>query len=149
MDSAVIDELDKGIIKFLAKDGRMSFTEIASNMLVTEKTIRTRYKNLLEQEILNVVGVVNPVAIGIKAGAIIQLKVQLPTLEQVIEDLKKLKEVRFITTISGKYQLIIQVAVPTYDDLPASFKKISLISGLEEMNTTIQLEVHKNTFEYF
>jgi Lrp/AsnC family transcriptional regulator, regulator for asnA, asnC and gidA len=149
MNSPYIDELDKGIIKFLANDGRMSFTEIASNLLVTEKTVRTRYKNLIEQEILNVVGVVDPVAIGIKAGAIIQIKVQLPILEQVIEDLKELKEVRFITTISGKYQLIVQVAVPTYDDLSASFKKISFIQGIEDMNTTVQLEVHKNTFEYF
>lgn len=149
MSIPYIDELDKGIIKFLANDGRMSFTEIASNLFVTEKTIRTRYKHLLEQDILNVVGVVDPVAIGIKAGAIIQLKVQLPILEQVIEDLKKLKEVRFITTISGKYQVIIQVAVPTCDDLSASFKKIRSIHGLEEMNTSVQLEVHKNTFEYF
>jgi Lrp/AsnC family transcriptional regulator, regulator for asnA, asnC and gidA len=149
MNSPYIDELDKGIIKFLENDGRMSFTEIASNLHVTEKTVRTRYKNLMEQEILNVVGVVDPVAIGIKAGAIIQIKVQLPILEQVIEDLKKLKEVRFITTISGKYQLIIQVAVPTYDNLTASFKKISFIPGIEDMNTTVQLEVHKNTFEYF
>jgi Lrp/AsnC family transcriptional regulator, regulator for asnA, asnC and gidA len=149
MNSPYIDELDKGIIKFLVNDGRMSFTEIASNLLVTEKTVRTRYKNLIEQEILNVVGVVDPVAIGIKAGAIIQIKVQLPILEQVIEDLKKLTEVRFITTISGKYQLIVQVAVPTYDDLSASFKKICFIQGIEDMNTTVQLEVHKNTFEYF
>lgn len=144
-----IDDLDKGIIKYLSKDGRMSFTEIASNLDVTEKTVRTRYKNLLEQELLVVVGVLNPVAIGIKAGAIIQLKVQLPLVDQVIEDLKKLKEIRFITSTSGKYQLIIQVNVPTQDDLSACFKKIQTINGIVEMNSTIQLEVYKNTFEYF
>ncbi|HLO11652.1 MAG TPA: Lrp/AsnC family transcriptional regulator [Pseudoneobacillus sp.] len=144
-----IDDLDKGIIKYLSKDGRMSFTEIASNLDVTEKTVRTRYKNLLEQELLVVVGVLNPVAIGIKAGAIIQLKVQLPLVDQVIEDLKKLKEIRFITSTSGKYQLIIQVNVPTQDDLSACFKKIQSINGIVEMNSTIQLEVYKNTFEYF
>jgi Lrp/AsnC family transcriptional regulator, regulator for asnA, asnC and gidA len=143
-----IDDLDKGIIKFLSKDGRMSFTEIASNLNVTEKTVRTRYKNLLELEILNVVGVVDPVAIGVKAGAIIHLKVKLPLLEQVINDLKKLKEVRFITTTSGEYQLIIQIALPSHDDLSASFKRIRNINGLREMNSAVQLEVFKNTFEY-
>jgi Lrp/AsnC family transcriptional regulator for asnA, asnC and gidA len=144
-----IDDLDKGIIKHLSKDGRMPFTEIASNLNVTEKTIRTRYKNLLEKNIFGVVGVLNPVAIGIKAGAIIQLKVELPLLEQVIEDLKKLKEVRFITSTSGKYQLIIQVAVPSHDDLSASFNRIRNVLGIVGMNSTIQLEVYKNTFEYF
>jgi Lrp/AsnC family transcriptional regulator, regulator for asnA, asnC and gidA len=143
-----IDDLDKGIIKFLSKDGRMSFTEIASRLNVTEKTVRTRYKHLLEHEILNVVGVVDPVAIGVKAGAIIHLKVILPLLEQVIDELKKLKEVRFITTTSGEYQLIIQIALPSHDDLSASFKRIRNIHGLREMNSAVQLEVFKNTFEY-
>jgi Lrp/AsnC family transcriptional regulator for asnA, asnC and gidA len=126
----------------------MSFTEIAMQLNVTEKTIRSRYKNLIDHEIIQVVGVVNPTAIGVKAGAIIELKVELVALELVIEDLKKLKEVRFITTTSGKYQLISQIAVPTQDDLSLSFKRIRNIQGIVEMNSIIQLQVYKNTFQY-
>ncbi|WP_456279232.1 Lrp/AsnC family transcriptional regulator [Bacillus sp. AK128] len=143
-----IDDLDRGIIKCLSADGRMSFTEIATQLNVTEKTIRSRYKNLLDHEIMQVVGVVNPTAIGVKAGAIIELKVELVALESVIEDLKDLKEVRFITTVSGKYQLIIQLAAPTHDDLSVSFKRIRNIQGIVEMNSIIQLQVYKNTFQY-
>ncbi|MET0958770.1 MAG: AsnC family transcriptional regulator, partial [Psychrobacillus psychrotolerans] len=100
-----LDHLDKKIIILLSKDGRRPFTELAEELKVTEKTIRTRYKNLTENEILNVTGVVNPVAIGIKAGAIILVKVQLSQLEQVIEEVRNVKEVRFISLISGSYQL--------------------------------------------
>jgi Lrp/AsnC family transcriptional regulator for asnA, asnC and gidA len=140
--------LDKGIIKLLSKDGRMSFTEIGLQLNVTEKTIRSRYKNLIEQGVLEVVGVINPVAIGVKAGSIIQLKVELSLLEKVIEDLNKLREVRFITSTTGKYQLITQIAVPSHDDLSASFKRIRNIHGIVEINTIIQLQVYKNTFQY-
>ena len=70
-----IDELDRGIIKMLSRDGRIPFSEIANELEVTEKTIRLRYKNLVQNEIIEVVGVVNPIALGLKAGAIIQLKV--------------------------------------------------------------------------
>jgi Lrp/AsnC family transcriptional regulator for asnA, asnC and gidA len=143
-----IDDLDRGIIKCLSTDGRMSFTEIATQLNVTEKTIRSRYKNLIDHEILQVVGVVNPTAIGVKAGAIIELKVELVSLEKVIEDLKGLREVRFITTTSGKYQLITQIAVPAQDDLSTSFKRIRNIQGIVEMNSIIQLQVYKNTFQY-
>ncbi|MBM7662007.1 Lrp/AsnC family transcriptional regulator for asnA, asnC and gidA [Bacillus mesophilus] len=143
-----IDDLDRGIIKCLSSDGRMSFTEIATQLNVTEKTIRSRYKNLIDHEILQVVGVVNPTAIGVKAGAIIELKVELVSLEKVIEDLKALREVRFITTTSGKYQLITQIAVPAQDDLSTSFKRIRNIQGIVEMNSIIQLQVYKNTFQY-
>jgi Lrp/AsnC family transcriptional regulator for asnA, asnC and gidA len=126
----------------------MSFTEIGLHLKVTEKTIRSRYKNLIEQGVFEVVGVINPVAIGIKAGAIIHLKVELSLLEQVIEELMKLREVRFITSTSGKYQLITQIAVPSQDDLSTSFKRIRNIHGIVEMNSIIQLQVYKNTFQY-
>lgn len=144
-----LDHLDKKIIHLLSKDGRRPFTEIAEELNVTEKTIRTRFKNLSENEILNVTGVVNPVAIGIKAGAIILVKVQLSHLDQVIEEVKKVKEVRFISLISGPYQLIIQINVPEQEDLTESLKRIKKIDGMIEMNSLIQLEVYKNTFEYF
>ncbi|WP_246943125.1 Lrp/AsnC family transcriptional regulator [Bacillus pinisoli] len=143
-----IDELDRGIIRCLSKDGRMSFTEIATQLNVTEKTIRSRYKNLIDHEILQVVGVVNPTAIGVKAGAIIELMVELMALEQVIEGLRNLREVRFITTTSGKYQIMTQIAVPSQDDLSSSFKRIRDIPGIIEMNSIIQLNVYKNTFQY-
>jgi Lrp/AsnC family transcriptional regulator for asnA, asnC and gidA len=126
----------------------MSFTEIGLHLKVTEKTIRSRYKNLIEQGVFEVVGVINPVAIGIKAGSIIHLKVELSLLEQVIEELMKLREVRFITSTSGKYQLITQIAVPSQDDLSTSFKRIRNIHGIVEMNSIIQLQVYKNTFQY-
>lgn len=144
-----LDHLDKKIINLLSKDGRRPFTELAEELKVTEKTIRTRYKNLTENEILNVTGVVNPVAIGIKAGAIILVKVQLSQLEQVIEEVRNVKEVRFISLISGSYQLIIQINVPEQEDLTASLKRITKINGINEMNSLVQLEVYKNTFEYF
>lgn len=40
-----LDELDHGIIKYMAEDGRVSFAELSKNLQVTEKTIRLRYKN--------------------------------------------------------------------------------------------------------
>ena len=89
----------------------------------------------------------NPEAIGIKVSAIIQLKVDLPLLEQVVDDLKKLREVRFITSTSGEYQLIAQIAVQTHDILTASFTKLRNIHGIVGMNSIIQFQVFKNTFE--
>jgi len=74
-----IDELDRAMIKLLSGDGRMSFTELSSRLSVTEKTVRSRYKNLIENDILSVVGVVNPIALGLKAEAIIQMVLREPS----------------------------------------------------------------------
>jgi Lrp/AsnC family transcriptional regulator, regulator for asnA, asnC and gidA len=144
-----IDEMDRGIIKDLANDGRMSFSEIAANLNVTEKTVRLRYKNLKDNGILDVVGVVNPVAIGIKAGAIILLKVQPQKIQEAINSLKEFREIRYITLTSGPYPLLAQIAVPTQDDINEILLKINKLPSILEMNSIIQLDVYKNSYEYY
>jgi Lrp/AsnC family transcriptional regulator for asnA, asnC and gidA len=144
-----IDDLDRGIIKYLSKDGRMSFTEIASNLNVSEKTIRLRYKNLLDNGIIEVVGVVNLIALGIKLGAIIQLKVTPQCIDKAIAALKAIREIRYITMTTGPYSLLVQIAVPSQDDITQVLYKINEIPFITEVNTIIQLDVYKNTYDYF
>jgi Lrp/AsnC family transcriptional regulator, regulator for asnA, asnC and gidA len=144
-----LDEWDKDIIKCLSKDGRVSFTEIASTLNVTEKTIRLRYKNLVDNGIISVVGVVNPVSIGIKAGAILQLKVIPQGMDQAIEALKSIREIRFITMTSGPYPLLAQIAVPGHDDITELILKINKLPFITEINTIIQHEVYKSSYDYF
>ncbi|PAE08322.1 AsnC family transcriptional regulator [Terribacillus saccharophilus] len=143
-----IDELDRGIIRMLSKDGRLAFSEIASGLKVTEKTIRLRYKNLVQHNIIEVVGVVNPIALGLKAGAIIQIKTKQGTIKKVREALSTIKEVRYITMTSGHYQLLIQINVRSQEDIKDCMLKLDGIEGITEINTIIQLENYKNTFEY-
>lgn len=147
-DHEAIDDLDKKIIKFLSKNGRMSFAEIATNLDVTEKTVRTRYNNLVDNNIIEVVGVVNPITLGIKVGAIIQLKVVPQHMDQVVEQLQQVPVVRYITTTTGDYQLLAQVNVRDYEELSETVKTIHRIPNIDSTNVIMQMDVYKNTFEY-
>lgn len=144
-----IDELDRGIMKHLSKDGRLSFTEIASNLNVSEKTIRLRYKNLVDNGIMEVVGVANPIALGIKSGAIIQLKVTPQCIHKAIDGLKEIREIRYITMTTGPYSLLAQIAVPSQEDITSVLYRINEIPYISETNLIIQLDVYKNTYDYF
>ncbi|WP_163969728.1 Lrp/AsnC family transcriptional regulator [Oceanobacillus halotolerans] len=142
-----IDELDHGIIKNLSKDGRMSFTELASRLGVTEKTVRLRYKNLIDKDVLRVVGVANPVALGMKSEALIQLKVHAGSITSVIEELRAIKRIRYITLTTGNYQLLTQITVEDQSQITEVLHDINEIKGVTEVNSIVQLEVYKNTFE--
>lgn len=148
MGDKIIDELDKGIIKLLARDGRMSFTEIGEQLNVTEKTIRTRYKILTEQGILKVTGVVNPVSIGIKVVAILQVAVDNGAFSDVRDCLVEFPSIRFVTMTSGDYQLLVQVYHKTHDELTEFLKELNKVQGVNRTNMIMQFEVYKNTFEY-
>lgn len=148
MTDKILDELDKGIIQLLAKDGRMSFTEIGDQLNVTEKTIRSRYKILTEEGILKVTAVVNPVSIGIKIVALLQIAVESGAFADVRDQLIAFPRIRFVTMTSGDYQLFIQVHQKTHEDLTEFLKKINEVKGIAKINTIMQFEVYKNTFEY-
>ncbi|MDY0404797.1 Lrp/AsnC family transcriptional regulator [Virgibacillus sp. 179-BFC.A HS] len=143
-----IDDLDRQIIKLLSKDGRRPFADIANRLEVTEKTIRSRYRNLIEKDILNVVGVINPIAVGLKTGAIILIKSPPIKITSVIDKLKEIKKIRYITLVSGDYPILVQIAVPDHEKIVAVLEEIALIPDVTEYNAILQLEVHKNTFEY-
>lgn len=144
----ILDELDTGIIQLLSRDGRMAYSEMAEKLDVTEKTIRSRYKNLIDNDIIKVTAVVNPISLGIKVVAIIQLKVAPGALQDVITHLKEVKPIRFVTMMSGEYQLLIQTFHYTYDALTEFLKELNVVSGINEVNVSVQFEVYKNTFEY-
>ncbi|MGP4078932.1 Lrp/AsnC family transcriptional regulator [Pseudalkalibacillus sp. R45] len=147
-EKELIDDLDKKIIKSLSKNGRMSFAEIANNLDVTEKTVRTRYNNMVDNEIIEVVGVVNPISLGIKMAAIVQIKVVPQSIDEVIKELQDIRVMRYITTTSGDYQLLAQMNVRDYEELTETIKKVHRIPSITSTNVLIQMDVHKNTFEY-
>ncbi|SFB33195.1 Lrp/AsnC family transcriptional regulator, regulator for asnA, asnC and gidA [Lentibacillus halodurans] len=143
-----IDDLDRQLIHKLSQDGRMSFRQLAEEIDVTEKTVRMRYKNLIDTNTLEVVGVVNPIALGLKAGAIIQIKLQSNSINQVIEELQQIQEVRYISLTSGEYPLLVQINVSDHDAITDTVLKITGIAHVTDINTIVQLDIYKNTFQY-
>lgn len=142
-----IDALDKKIIHFLSQNGRMSFNLIANEIDVTEKTIRNRYNNMVDNNIISVVGVVNHMELGIRVGAIIQLEVVPQKMEQVIDNLKQINAIRYVSSTTGDYPLIIQVNVRDHDELNETIKVVQQIPDISSLNVMIQTEVFKNTFD--
>lgn len=147
MENSQLDALDQGIIRLLSKDGRMSFCEMAKQLYVTEKTIRTRYKNLVDHEWIKITGVVNPTSLGLNVIAMVQIKVDPGFLDYVVNQLVKDSAVRFVTWTSGNYSLLIKTYHSTYSDLTQFLKELYKIHYVQETNVIIQFEVYKNTID--
>ncbi len=144
-----LDELDLKIIAHLQEDGRKSFSVIAEDVGVTERTVRLRVAQLRERKILQIVGVVNPIKLGLQVVAIIQLAVQEAELTNCVEQLRTMEEVRFITMTSGEYQLLIQVVHRSYEDLVVFLQsKLNMLNGVRRTNTMMELQVFKNDFHF-
>jgi DNA-binding transcriptional ArsR family regulator len=89
----VVDEVDREIIRVLQRNGRTSNTDIARVLKVTETTVRKRIARLMDEELVNVVAVPTPRAVGMTMSAIIGISVLLPSLQAVSEQLVTCPEV--------------------------------------------------------
>ena len=104
-----MDDLDKLILQTLQEDGRAPFTQIAKQAGVSETTIRTRYRNLVEEGIIRSVGIVDPYALGFQAPALVGATVEPGMVDQVARAIIDIPEVSYLVMTMGRFDLIIEV----------------------------------------
>jgi len=144
-----LDDLDIEIMKILQVDGRKSFREISDILDKPESTIRARYNQLIKNNVLRIVAIPDPESVGLNIMAIIGLKVKLKHLQEAAEKVAQFSEVRFIAFSSGIHDLILEVYVESNDHLVEFLaEKLSKIDGITESNTSIELKLYKDSYDW-
>jgi Lrp/AsnC family transcriptional regulator, regulator for asnA, asnC and gidA len=146
---AVVDGVDRQIIRLLQGDGRLSNTEIGRALGLTETTIRKRIARLLEDELVKIVAVPTPEAVGMTTSAIIGISVQLVNLREVSDRLVACPEVRYIGLSTGRYDVIIEAFFNDHEHL-LEFISTTLggMEGITSVETSLILKVPKFSYEW-
>ncbi|MDH3189302.1 MAG: AsnC family transcriptional regulator, partial [Acidimicrobiia bacterium] len=105
---AGLDDLDLGIVSILQADGRTSNREVGRKLGVSEATVRNRISRLLSEDLIEIVAVPTPRAVGMTLSAIIGVSVSLRSLEDVLAQLVTKSEVRYVGIATGRYEIIIE-----------------------------------------
>ncbi len=144
-----LDELDRQIAVLLQENARMPFTRIADELGVTERTIRSRVAQMQEDGILSLVGVVNPIKVGLNVQTYIQVAVIPQRMEEVVSALKALDEVRWIVFTTGKYPLMLEVLTRDYDDLSEFLmNRLNRIESITSTQVITVLKKLKSRFNF-
>jgi Lrp/AsnC family transcriptional regulator for asnA, asnC and gidA len=139
-----LDDIDFAIISFLQNDGRTSFTVIAEKLNVSIGTIRTRFNRLLEDNVITIIGRVDPGKVGFQSYAHVAVYVRPATLkEDVANKIAVMPEVSFLAGTFGDYDLEVDVMCRDNDHLVDFVNKISVIEGVFQTKTTIYFKVYK------
>jgi len=102
-----IDEVDQGIIEALQANGRESFRAIASQLGVSEATVRARYARLCDEQILQVVAVTNPLGLGFEQALIGIKTAGAPA--RVADEISTWPEADYVVVTAGQYDLVVEV----------------------------------------
>jgi Lrp/AsnC family transcriptional regulator, regulator for asnA, asnC and gidA len=144
-----LDATERGMVELLQQDGRMTVTQLARSLGVTEVTARRKLKRLLGDGVMRVVATVDPFDVGYESPVIIGLKVAMGHLESVAERLSALPQVRYVGASTGRVDLIIEVVVRTNLEL-AEFlmNEIAGIEGILDSETNLIVRIYKQSWHW-
>ena len=103
-----IDEISIDIIKHL-RDGRKSFKDIADQLSISENTVRSRVKKLIDRGVLEITGILDPEAIP--GHRLVMVGVKLNTMDLINKgkEFSELRGVVSVSVVTGRYDLIVIV----------------------------------------
>ena len=135
-----MDELDSKIINILQDDGRASNAGIARQVSVSEGTVRRRLKRLIQDEVIQVVALPDPVKMGLHSEALVGIQVDTDQVDLVLEDLSGLKEVSWVAMTTGQYDIFAWVTLESAEALGIFLRtKIGAIPGVRRSETFVSL----------
>ena len=144
-----MDDIDRAIITCLQYDGRMPFTTIADQIGVSEGTVRNRVARLRREGILQVVGVVDPHLLSLRATAIVGVVVQPAYLEAAAQEITSFEEASYLVMTSGTFDLLIEVLCKDTDHF-AHFlsEKLLQVEGVQRTETFFILRTYKLSYRW-
>lgn len=144
-----LDSVDRDIIAHLQYDGRVPFTDIAANLGISEGSVRRRVKLLIDERVLQIVGIVEPQYLDWQAAAMVGISVQAGQIEAVAQEIAQFPEVTYLFMASGGFDLFVEIYCRDRDHF-ASFlnEKLHKVPGIERTETFMILKMYKLSYRW-
>ena len=142
-----MDEVDRGIIEALQKNGREPFRRIADALGVSEATVRARYARLCEDNILQVTGVTNPLGLGFDATAMVGIRTAGPP-ERVADEIARWEEADYVVVTAGQFDLLVEVVCVDRRGLLDVTNKIRALEDVISTESFLDLEMWKQLYDW-
>jgi Lrp/AsnC family transcriptional regulator for asnA, asnC and gidA len=134
-----ISNLD--ILNILKENARISFSEIAKKFEVSDTAIRKRIRKLEKNGVIKKYTIeINPKKIGFEIDAFIGIDTKPEQYIQIIEKLKKMKEVINLYSSSGDHMILAECWFKNSSELTKFVERLNTIIGITKICPAIVLE---------
>lgn len=144
-----LDRLDCKLIRLLQTDGRMPNNAIAQELEISEFTVRRRLKRLLDEGIIRIVAVADPIDLGFEIAGNLKIHIDLKKTDRVLEQLKKIDALIWVALTTGGTDVdadFVARSLKEFQDL--IFKRISQIDGVLSTETSLMVDLVKDTYDW-
>jgi Lrp/AsnC family transcriptional regulator for asnA, asnC and gidA len=144
-----LDAIDRAIIRCLQYDGRMSYTDMAAELDMSEGSVRRRVKRLTSAGVLQIVGIVEPQLLGWNAAGMIGVNVLAGQVDAVAQHIAQFPEVSYLFMASGGFDLFVEVYCRDMDHFVSFLnQKLQKVPGVQRTETFMILKLHKLSYRW-
>jgi Lrp/AsnC family transcriptional regulator for asnA, asnC and gidA len=143
-----LDKVDQQIVEHLSHDARTSNRQIATELGVTEGTVRARIKRMEDEKLIRITAVTNIDRFRDAALAYVWVEVERSEqIEQVAEQMAAMKEFGFVGVMMGRYDILGITMVRNTEHL-ARFvhRQISGLDGVHRTESTLSVNFVKHDY---
>jgi Lrp/AsnC family transcriptional regulator for asnA, asnC and gidA len=143
-----LDDVSKAIIEQLQHDGRRSYAAIGKVVGLSEAAVRQRVQRLIDNGVMQVVAVTDPLELGFARQAMIGIRVE-GQLEPVADALAEMDEVDYVVVTAGSFDLLVEVVCESDEALLRVLSdKIRTIEHVVSTETFMYLKLRKQTYSW-
>ena len=142
-----LDDKSKKIIALLQQDGRMSYTAIAAEVGLSEAAVRQRAQRLIEQGVMQIVAVTDPLQLGFAWEAMVGVRVS-GNIEAIADTLGKIEAIDFIVLTGGRFDIILELVAESDDQFIDLTDTIRSIPGVVGSETLVYLSTRKQAYSW-
>lgn len=144
-----VSALDRSIIEQLQEDGRKAFTQIATELGISEAAVRQRTNRLIKRGVLQIVGVADPLKLGYDQMALIGVRCQGDMMLEAADAISELPEVIYVVATAGAYDLLVEaVCVDSEALLEFLATRLRKVPGVLSTETFVYLRIVKQSFHW-
>ena len=144
----VLDDVSKGIVEQLQKDGRMPYATIGKAVGLSEAAVRQRVQRLLDSGVMQIVAVTDPLQLGFARQAMVGIRAE-GELEPIAAELATMAEVDYVVITAGSFDLMVEVVCESDDHLLELLsKRIRAIAGVKATESFVYLKLQKQTYSW-
>ena len=143
-----IDDVSKAIIEQLQQDGRRSYAAIGKAVGLSEAAVRQRVQRLIENGVMQIVAVTDPLQLGFARQAMIGINVD-GQLDPVAEELGTIDEIDYVVMTAGGFDLLCEVVCESDSHLLELLStRIRAVAGVRTTETFMYLKLTKQTYSW-
>uniref|UniRef100_A0AAU2VN45 Lrp/AsnC family transcriptional regulator n=1 Tax=Streptomyces sp. NBC_00008 TaxID=2903610 RepID=A0AAU2VN45_9ACTN len=144
--SSAVDAVSLAIIEQLQEDGRRPYAAIGKAVGLSEAAVRQRVQKLLDQGVMQIVAVTDPLTVGFRRQAMVGINVE-GDLDPVAEALSAMTECEYVVMTAGSFDLMVEIVCEDDDHLLETIsKRIRVIPGVRSTESFVYLKLKKQTY---